>query len=298
MAFIPHRLFVKPDVALDMGTATIRVATGSCGLMARPSVMGMHHALRAGVVIDIDVAIAVLKPLLAQTRGFGIVKPRVVTCSPSDATRDERDLLVESVIKAGASSVVVVPEPLAAAVGAGVDVASPYAQMVIDIGEGVTDCAIIRSGMIQATSAIRVGCARMRQAIMDAARLSGHILITEDEAERLIRTVGVYPCGRTNLPGGMGDAEVISAVEPVMAKMLATIDSFLRDVPENLGCEVIESGIWLTGGGALIPGMCERIEEKTGITVDFANNPLEAVVEGARTIMPLVSALNQWEQTG
>jgi len=84
------------------------------------------------------------------------------------------------------------------------------------------------------------------------------------------------------------------AMEPVVEKLIDTVDAFLRDMPHYLGCEIIESGIWLTGGGALIPGIRERLEEKTGISVTIVNNPRIAVVEGARVILPIVTALNRW----
>ena len=85
-----------------------------------------------------------------------------------------------------------------------------------------------------------------------------------------------------------------AAVEPVVEEILSTFDTFLRDLPHSLGCEIIDSGIWLSGGGALIPGIRERLEEQTGISVRIADNPLFAVIEGARVILPVVAALNQW----
>ncbi|WP_231934395.1 rod shape-determining protein [Geobacter sp. DSM 9736] len=272
-----------------MGTATTRVATSSGPVISTPSLAGDHHAVTAGAVVDGEAAVAVLEPLLRQTRRFGLVRPRVVACAPGDVSRAERDLLVDSVLRAGASSVVIVPEPLAAAIGAGVDVASPFAHTVIDIGEGVTDCAIISSGRIVTTVTIRGGIARMRGAVIEKAwSLLGKV-ITENEAEEFIRRIGV--ARRDKLAAG---EEMISAVEPVMKEMLGSISSFLQDAPHRLGSELIDSGIRLTGGGALIPGMRQRVEEQTGITVTFAPHPLEAVVEGVRAILPVVAATDMW----
>ena len=280
-------------MALDVGTATIRVATGMHRLIEQVSATAAKRALSGGVVVDGEVFVAILKPLLAKVRAFGIVKPRVLACAPSDVKRSERELLVDSILRSGASSVVVIPEPIAAAVGGGVDVSSPYAQMVIDIGEGVTDCAVIRSSKISTTCAVRIGCATMRREIVLAAVRSGKPTITDEEAEELMRSYGVLRSGVSG-QSSFGAEQSAYAMEPVVTKLIGTVNSFLRDVPHVLGCEIIESGIWLAGGGALIPGIRERLEDQTGIGVTIVGNPRRAVVEGARLILPIVAALNRW----
>jgi len=292
MSLLPSHKFWRQDVALDVGTATTRVAIGEHRLIEQPSETIVKRALRGGVVVDGEAAVAFLKPLLTQVRVFGVVGPRVLACAPSDVKRNERELLIESIVKAGASSVVVIPEPLAAAVGAGTDVSSPYAQMVIDIGEGVSDCAIIQSSKILATCAVRIGCSRMRREIVQTAERNGSA-ISDGEAEDLLRSHGVAVTGSGSLDT-VGRAHPAAAVEPVVEEILGTIDTFLRDLPHSLGCEIIDSGIWLSGGGALIPGIRERLEERTGISVRTVGNPLLAVIEGARVILPVVTALNQW----
>lgn len=295
MSLLSAHRFWRQDVALDVGTATTRVAIGMHRLIEHPSKTIVKRALRGGVVVDGDAAVAFLKPLLAQVKTFGVVGPRVLACAPSDVKRSERELLIKSIVNAGASSVVVIPEPLAAAVGAGIDVSSPYAQMVIDIGEGVSDCAIIQSSKILATCAVRTGCAGMRREIVLSAERSGLSAITDDEAEELLRTHGVAVSASGSLGPG-GRAHPAAAVEPAVEEILATVDSFLRGLHHSLGCEIIESGIWLSGGGALIPGIRERLEERTGISVRTVGNPLVAVIEGARGILPVVTALNQWRE--
>lgn len=289
MAFMSQGKFWQHNVAVDLGTATTRVAIGAHRLLEEPSGVAAKRALSAGVVVDAETAVTLLRPLLAQARMFGIVKPCVLACAPSDVTGDERRLLVESITDAGASAVVVIPEPLAAMVGGGVEVSSPYAQMIIDIGEGVTDCAITQSSRIQETCAVRLGCASMRQAIRSAFRKQNEI-ISDEEAETFLRNCGISLSGTLSETG----RRVVSAVETVAARITETIDSFLRALPHTLGCEIIESGIWLSGGGALLPGVRGRIEGITGISVRCVANPRTAVVEGARAILPVVSALNQW----
>ncbi len=289
MEFMSQGKFWQHNVAVDVGTATTRVAIGAHRLLEHPSGLAAKRALNAGVVVDAETTVSLLRPLLAQARRFGVVKPCVLACAPSDVSGDERRLLVESITAAGASSIVVIPEPLAAMVGGGVEVSSPYAQMIIDIGEGVTDCAITQSSRIRETCAVRLGCASMRQAIRSAFRKQ-NVIISDEEAETHLRSCGISLSGTLSETG----RRVVSAVETVAVRITETIDSFLRALPHALGCEVIESGIWLTGGGALLPGLRAGIESRTGISVRCVGNPRTAVVEGARAILPVVSALNQW----
>lgn len=293
MAFMSYVKFWKHNVAVDVGTATTRVAIGEHRLLETASCVSSRHALRSGVVIDGATAAAILRPLLSQARMFGIVKPCVLACAPSDVNPDELKLLEESLTRAGASSVVIIPEPLAAMVGAGVEVSSPYAQMVIDIGEGVTDCAVTKFSRVQETCSIRIGCAGMRQAIRQDALRFRNVVVSDDEAETDLRAYGILPEG-PDLRSANGRKSVVASLEPVLEKMMGKISSFLRDLPHTLGCEIIESGIWVTGGGALVPGVTEFIEKRTGINVRTPKNPRSAVVEGARAILPVVSALNQW----
>lgn len=293
MSLISSHKFWRQDVALDVGTATTRVAIGMHRLIECPSETAVKRALRGGVVVDGDAAVAFLKPLLAQVRVFGVVGPRVLACAPSDVKPNEREQLIDSIIKAGASSVVVIPEPLAAAVGAGIDVSSPYAQMVIDIGEGVSDCAVIQSSKILATRAVRIGCAGMRREIVRDEKQRRIKPVTDEEAEKILRTSGVA-LSASDRPAVSVQAESVSSLEAVVEEICGAINSFLLDLPHILGCEIIDSGIWLSGGGALVPGIRERLEERTGITVRIVENPLYAVIEGARVILPVVTALNQW----
>lgn len=279
----------RRHVALDVGTATIRIAAGPSPLIEQPSRIGDKRALRGGVVVDGETISQILKPLLDRTRQFGIVKPYVLTCAPSDARPEERQLLIDSIMRSGAAEAAVIPEPLAAAIGAGIDVSSPYARMVIDIGEGVTDCAIIRSSKISTSCAIRTGCYRMRSAIVSAARQSAGAL-SEVYADMLMRT-----CGLARSVDQAGSVLAATALQPVLEEIADTVDSFLHDLPDDLGCEVIDSGICLTGGGALIPGVREFFEKRTGICVTTARNPRASVVEGARVILPIVLMLNQWK---
>lgn len=279
----------RQHVVLDVGTAMTRLAAGKAPLIESPSCIGDKRALRDGVVVDREAVQHIVKPLLERSKVFGVIKPYVLACAPSDASQEERQLLIDSVMNSGAASVSLIAEPLAAAIGAGIDVSSRYAQAVIDIGEGVSDCAVIRSGKIVATCALRTGCNQMRQAIVTAAKEIGDAHISEAFADSLLRTRGL-----SRLATQPGSFLTATALRAVLEEISGAFDRFLRDLDDDIGCEVIESGIHLTGGGALIPGIREYLEERTGINVTVAGNPRAAVAEGARAILPVIRLLNQW----
>lgn len=276
----------RPHVALDVGTATTRIAAGS-RLMEQPSMIDGKRALRGGVVVDAEAASHILKPLLDSAKVCGIVKPCVLACAPSDARYEERQSLVDAIMRSGAASAEVIPEPLAAAIGAGIDVSSPYARMVVDIGEGVTDCAIISSSEIRACCAVRTGCARMRSAIVKDLGCSGY---GDEFADHLMRR-----CGLDRSPEEIGSITVAASIELVLEEIACKLSSFVRDLPAEMGCDVIDSGICLTGGGALIPGVRRFLEERIGISISVADNPRHSVVEGARAILPVMLMLNRWD---
>lgn len=284
-----HLTHWRQHVALDVGTAGIRVATGMSAVAECLSRIGGRLAMRGGVVADADALSRILRPMLDKARVFGIVRPCVLTCAPSDVNRHERKMLVDAVRDAGAASVTVIPEPLAAAIGAGLDVSAAFAQMVVDIGEGVTDCAVIASSKIKATEAVRIGCGRMRWAIDDAFATGNARLEGWDSADYLCR------CGICDNNVQQGSSIAASALRPVIEEITGMIDAFVKGLPPEVGCEIIESGICLTGGGALVPGIREAIEQRTGISVFTPKTPRVSVVEGARSILPVVMYLNQWK---
>src|SRR6185436_439371 len=146
--------------------------------------------LRAGVIADVDAAAALLNPLLKRAKRFGLWRPRVLACAPTSASENERLALVEATRRAGASAVVLAPEPLAAAIGIGMDVGAPYAQMLVDIGDGVTDIAVIRSGELIATSAVRTACSNLIAAVAKLVAKQHDMRLYYQEAQRLIQKVG------------------------------------------------------------------------------------------------------------
>lgn len=298
--------FLNPDIAIDIGTASVRVAYGGKGLHVVPSLFEGRRALQSGTVVDPEAVKAILRPLLKKVRRFGVLPPRAVACVPSDATSEELEAVRECVLDSGASNVYIVPEPLAAAVGAGLDVASPFANMILDIGEGVTDCAVIRSGKVVDMHASRIGCAELRSAIRMAASRRQRQPINPEHAERLLRLVDV---GHGSMPQKMperispaghnqddGEEWYRDALDPLVEKILGVAQSLWSRIRPSLGCEIIENGIWLSGGGSLLKGMAVRLEETTRIRVNSVDHPLDAVVRGAQVMLPVIAILNGWEK--
>ncbi|HEV7866730.1 MAG TPA: rod shape-determining protein [Chthoniobacteraceae bacterium] len=300
-------VFGSPDLAIDLGTATTRVAGGLDGICLRPSTSRNIRALNRGVIVDVHAATEVLRPLLQKRRRATMARQRVLACAPSDVTPMERNSVRTCILEAGASSVIVVPEPLAAAVGSGIDIGCKYAKFLVDFGDGVTDCAVIRDGQIVASLAERVGCGDLRRIVQAHVEASAGIVISEQEAERLLRKVGLTRKGR-ELCRGIADGRSVEAMfsveplharlRPVLGRMLAPIKALLRDIPASIGAEVIEDGIFLTGGGALLPGMRDAVAADSAIDTRIVGDPLGAVIRGAWTMLPFAASLNLWKAWG
>lgn len=330
-----RKALADPDIALDLGTANTRLYARGQGIIAdEPSIVRMstdtgrieevgvsaafsikdkQHALvsplRAGVVADVKATTALLTPLLRRSRRMGILKPRVLVCAPTDACEEERAALIEATRSAGASAVAIAPEPLAAAIGGGMDVASPHAQMIVDIGDGVTDIAVIRLGSLVATDAVRLACSDLTHAVCDLAATRYDVKLYQNEAERLVRKIGAtrqqnlsasyIAAGDDSRTGTLRRVniyghEIAAALNPVLKDIIAAVGAALRNLPPEIACEVIESGIRLTGGGACLPGMTALIADETNITVKPVREPMRAVINGARQMLAVGEVTNLW----
>ena len=327
-----RRILAGPDLAVDLGTANTRLYAGGRGVVVEePTIprddprwrywyrhireardhgtpyQGFRSApVRAGVVVDVEAAAALLVPLIRRAaRRVHLVRPRVLFCTPSDASEEERAALVETAYRAGASVLAVSPEPLAAALGAGLDPTSRFASMIVDIGSGVTDIAVIRSGRIIHAAAIRTGCSDLRSAVAAMAALRHGVRLYPDEAERLMRETGMHPGVRStglHLAAGSGsdgvestvavtEDEIRAAMAPVVNTILERISKVLKDLPPVAACEVIEDGICLTGGGACLRGMADLISQATHLDVRVAPDPLRSVIYGAAQLLRSVEGV-------
>jgi rod shape-determining protein MreB len=300
-----------PDLAVDAGTATVRVASSARpGICEGPARIGGCAALRGGVIADPDCGVAVVEPLLARVRRRGLLRPRVVASVPSDADGGERAALSSVLHRAGAAAVAIVPEPLAAAVGTGIDVGSAYAQMVADIGHGVTDCVVIRAGAIIASRTRRVGCGDLEEAARRHVARTCGVRVGARTATRLLLALryGERPVGRGAVvleagpeEGGakVGRVEVelaglAEAIAPVYRSMVAVPAELFRGVADDVGAELVESGVHLSGGGALLPGVVEALAARTRLDVRRVPDPLRAVVRGNRRMIATVDRLGAW----
>lgn len=279
-------------MAIDLGTAFIRVATKGLSPVTIPTWNAPRPPLRDGVVIDPYETANILRPFLNRAKRFGVA-PDVVVGIPAETSFRERKALHVAMCAAGADAVEVVCEPQAAAIGAGLELGSPYAQMVIDIGEGVTDCAIIRGGKILNSHTIRIGCGTLREQIQAGYRWRWGVDLSRSEAEAFLEQAGVGDAAilsgarRCAAIAGMAkDREwfcpeaIHGFVDYCVDGIVEAVNEQLRNIPHDLGCEIIENGIVLTGGGALLPGMRESLNLATAINVTVPQDPLDAVIRG------------------
>lgn len=274
-----------------------------------PSVVEGENVVRGGVISNVDRAVELLEPMFYAARRWGVGKPRVVACAPTDATADERDAVEEVVRRAGAAAVALVDEPLAAAVGANLDVGSFFARMIVDIGHGVTDCAVVRAGEVVTSAAARVACSDLELAV--ARFLAEHhgIVISAEATRRLLKEVSFDPvnpkAGSTRVTGRIAGlqgsreavvayADLLDVLAPVHRGIVSVVSDFVRDLPARICVEVIESGIDLTGGGALLDGMAESIGGATRLDVRRVPDALGSVVRGAQRMIGNVEKQRLW----
>ncbi len=306
-----------PDVAVDLGTATTRVALmrGKSGY-AQPSLFDRAPALRAGVVVNVEAAAEVLRPLLHPLRGIGLTRPRVLACAPSDTTSEEREAVMEACYRAGAGIVALMPEPVAAAIGDGINPDSTRRTLLIDIGEGVTDCALISEGCLTRTSATRTACADLRSAIGRAIKEQYDLFLTPLELQRITEKIGVDsgPVDGSGMPllsffpvsGIRSDRTVQSihipsgvlreATRPVTEKIGETIIALTTSLSPIERAEIAFRGVRISGGGSLLPGMSELISTTIRLPVRRVRQPLGAVVHGAKAFLPYAVDCKLWDR--
>ena len=324
------------DMGIDLGTANTLVFVKGKGIvLSEPSVVAINsntrkplavgqeaklmigrtpgnivaiRPLKDGVIADFDVAQTMLKKLIEKvTSKSAFTSPRIIVCYPSGVTEVERRAIEEAAKFAGARDVVLMEEPMAAAIGAGLPVGEPTGSMIVDIGGGTTDIAVISLGGIVIRESIKVAGDKFDEAITRYVRSKYKILIGEKTSEDLKVTIGsVFKGSRDltttmkgrNLITGLPDEIVISTeelrgalIEPV-SLIVETVKSVLEKTPPELSADIIEKGILMTGGGALIDGLDRLIEENTGIKVRIAENSVEAVAIGTGEVLNYVSKLD------
>ncbi|CAN5191078.1 rod shape-determining protein [soil metagenome] len=326
------RLFnsVAHDMAIDLGTVnTVVYVRGKGIVLNEPSVIAIEtrnglrrvkavgdeaklmmgktpsdiqaiRPLRDGVIADIDVAEQMIKHFMDKALGGPSRMPRrfeVVICVPSGSTMVERRAIRDAASNAGASRVQLIEEPMAAAIGAGLPVTEPIGAMVVDIGGGTTEVAVLSLRGIAYANSVRVGGDKMDDAISSYIRRKHNLMIGEVTAERVKHMIGsaVMPDGEGNLLRVKGrdlvngrpselqatEAEIYEALAEPVAQIISAVMSALEQTPPELSADIIEEGITLTGGGALLGHMDEALSEATGLPVKVAKDPLICVAMGA-----------------
>ena len=317
----------RADIGIDLGTANVLVYVSGKGIvLEEPSVVAIDkktnsvlavgeearrmigrtpgnivaiRPLREGVISDYDVTEKMLKYFINKVidkKGFNrFFMPRIMVCVPTGVTEVEKRAVEEATKQAGAREVYIIEEPLAAAIGAGIDISEPHGNMVIDIGGGTADIAVISLGGVVVSNSIKVGGDKFDEAIVSYIKKHHNILIGERTAEKIKIEIGcaykrkedknIKIVGRnliTGLPYAItvSSLEILDALDECCDQIVLTTLLVLEKTPPELASDISERGIIMTGGGSLLYGLDKRIEERTGIKVVIANNPLSCVAEG------------------
>jgi rod shape-determining protein MreB len=318
------------DLAIDLGTANTLVYARGRGIMLNePSVVAVDTSnntvvavgadakrmigrtpdhiravrpMQDGVIADYDVTAEMLRYFVRKVlrRRGALTGPRIVICVPSGITSVEQRAVSESAYAAGARRVHLISEPMAAAIGAGLPVNQPSGSMVVDIGGGTTEVAILALGGVVASTSVRVAGDALDLSIVDYVRAEFGLLIGERTAEELKISVGsAFPTagpksaeirGRdvgTGLPRNVAISgeELRKAMDPPLVRIIAAVRATLDRCPPELAGDLVSHGIVLTGGGALLRGLDARLNHELGIPVLVADRPLDSVVLGTATVI-------------
>ena len=311
------------DIGIDLGTANTLVYVRGKGIVVRePSVVAIDkyegkvlavgnaanemigrtpenivavRPMKDGVIADFDITQAMIRSFIKEANLSSIFKPRVVVCIPSGITEVERRAVEEAVISAGAKAAALIEEPMAAAMGAGLPVNDAVGNMVVDIGGGTTEVAVISLGGIVASKSIKIAGNALDSAIINYLKKEHHINIGDKMAEEIKLSIAsayeddeeaVYEVrGRdvsTGLPktAQIKESEIREAISENVDEMVEAIKLTLENTPPELAADIMERGITLTGGGALIKGLDKLITEVTKIPTHVAEYPLDCVVIG------------------
>ncbi|NLM07196.1 MAG: rod shape-determining protein, partial [Tissierellia bacterium] len=252
--------------------------------------------LKDGVIADFDVTKEMLKYFISKaSRGRGLVKPRIVICVPGGVTEVEKKAVEDAALNAGAREAYLIEEPMAAAIGSGLSVEAPSGSMVVDIGGGTTEVAVIALGGIVTANSIRIGGDALDASIISYVKKEYSLLIGEMTAEKIKIDIGtaipdnslgfVEIKGRDLISGLPKTIKITAedsyyALKENITDMLETIKQTLEKTPPELASDVIETGIYLTGGGAMLHNIDKLIADETGIKVIIADNPLDCVANG------------------
>ena len=284
-------------VALDKNTGKLlKVGADAQAMLGRtPGNIIAIRPLREGVISDYEMTELMIKEFIRKVQGFRLFKPNVVICVPSIITEVEERAVIDAGTQAGAKRVFLIEEPVAAAIGAGLDISRPNGNLVADIGGGTTDIAVISLGGIVESTSIKIAGDKFDEAIIKYVRRKHNALIGERTAEQVKKTIGcVYPrteeeimevkgrCLMTGLPRTftLSSSEILEALEEVSSAIVEAIHSVLERTPPELTGDISSNGIVMTGGGSLIWGFDKLVASKTGIPTRVADEAVSCVAYG------------------
>lgn len=333
-------MFSNAEIGIDLGTANILIYSKTKGVVLNePSVVAINvqtkevvavgreakemigktpqniipiRPLRGGVIADYDVTAQMLKALLKKvSKTIGSMrKPTVVVCTPSGSTTVERRAIHNAVTSFGAKAVHLIEEPVAAAIGADLPVNEPLASVIVDIGGGTSEVAIISFGGVVSSNSVRVGGDKLDDEIIQYIRKNYNILIGERTAENVKMEIGyahqnhkeemMEIRGRdmvTGLPKTMDitSAEIHKAIEEPLLRILDTVKATLETCPPELSGDIVDHGIVLTGGGSLLQGLQEWLATELSVPVHMSANPQESVAVGTGRSLKIITKLQKAE---
>ena len=335
------RSYFSSDLAIDLGTAnTLIYVRGQGIVLNEPSVVAVRsegsynnkktvlavgvaakqmlgrtpghitaiRPMKDGVIADFTVTEQMLKHFIKKVTGTRRVaaSPRIIICVPGGATQVERRAIRESALGAGASEVFLIDEPLAAAIGAGLPVSEPIGSMVVDIGGGTSDIAVIALGGMVYAGSVRVGGDKFDEAIINYISRNYGMLIGENTAENIKKTIGsAFPGTQVqemevsgiNKSEGVprrfmiSSNEILEALTEPLNQIVTAVKMALERTPPELGADIADRGIVLTGGGALLRDLDRLLMEETGLPVIVADDPLTCVVRGTGMALEKIDTL-------
>lgn len=325
------------DIGIDLGTASVLVFVKGKGIVLQePSVVAIDkntnrvlavgeearrmlgrtpgnivaiRPLKDGVISDYDVTERMLKYFIQKTIGRKLFfKPKIIVCVPSGVTEVEKRAVIDATNEAGARTTYLIEEPIASAIGAGLDIAQPNGHMIVDIGGGTTDIAVISLGGIVVSTSIKIAGDKFDEAIMRYMRKRHNIMIGERTSEDIkINIGGAFPRtqevfmdvkGR-NLVSGLpvnikvSSEEILEALEESVTSIADAVHSVLEKTPPELASDIANQGIVMTGGGALLWGLNKLIEKRTGIPVYIAEDAVSCVAKGTGSALDSIEMLQK-----
>ncbi|MCX4303565.1 MAG: rod shape-determining protein MreB [Clostridia bacterium] len=327
------------DIGIDLGTATVIAYVKGKGIVLRePSVVAVnnltnevlavgHEArrmlgrtpgnivatrpLRDGVISDYTVTEKMLKYFIHKIGGKFLFSPRIMICIPSQVTEVEKKAVIDAASNAGARKVYLIEEPIAAAIGAGIDISKPCGNMIVDIGGGTTDIAVISLGGSVVSSSIKVAGDKFDEYIVKYIKRHHNVIIGERTAEELKVNVGcVFPKfqdmemdvrGRdltTGLPRTITvySSEMMEALEEPAMMIVEAVHSVLEKTPPELAADISDKGIYMTGGGCLIDGLDKLLQDRIGINVMIAEDAISCVAIGTGKALDNLDSIDRMKR--